>query len=111
MLTDVIDYEIIIDSILPIYEQKIKQNERIILINTEKIAEYQKLSVYYEKQVSNFNRLLENSIKISEIKDDIIKENEKRIKKDRITKTLGFIGLSIGGAVVGFGIGYITVKF
>ena len=102
-LTDLLDYELIVDSILPAYEEKDSLQTSAITLNMQKITELQKQSL-------KLKGILNNLEEIGTFKDLTIENVEKQVKKEKLKKTLGFIGSGLGGIGIGIVVG-VTVFY
>jgi len=109
-LTDLLDYELIVDSILPEYEKRDSLQTSAITLNIHKITELQKQSELCEEQNLKLKRILNNLEEIGTFKDLTIENVEKQVKKEKLKKTLGFIGSGLGGIGIGIVVG-VTVFY
>jgi len=106
LLVDVLDYEYIVDTVIPMYKKADLLNNQKITLQVSKIQELQLQSNNCEKQVKELNNILDNLKKIGAFKDLTIENVERQVKIERLKKGLGFTGAAIGGIGVGFTIGY-----
>lgn len=110
LLTDLLDYELIVDSIMPEYENRDSIQKKAISINLSKIAELQSQSENYKEQKRKLEGLIANIREIGGFKDLTIDNAEKVIKKEKIKKGLAFGGGTLGGVGLGIIIGYFLAK-
>jgi len=99
LLTDLLDYELIVDSIMPEYESRDSTQRQAITLNLSKIAELQLQSKNHKEQKEKLEGLIDNIREIGGFKDLTIENAEKVIKQEKIKK-----GLALGGGIGG-GIG------
>ena len=109
-LVDLLDYEYIIDTIIPKYEIADSLNNQIITLQLSKIEELQSQSDNCEIQKEELNKILVNLRKIGSFKDLTIENAENQVHKEKIKKGLGFTGAGLGGIGLGFTIGYFYSK-
>jgi len=94
ILNDLLEYEIA-DSILTVYKEKDSLNTKTITLQKEVIFKLMEKSENQELQIDNFQQILDNkNIEIG-LKEDIIKQQKKEIRKQKFLKFLGF-----GGSVI-----------
>lgn len=111
LLVDILDYEFIVDSIIPNYKLRDSLNSDLITLQVSKIEELQTQSDNHKQQNEQLWAVINNLKKISGFKDLTIDNAESKINLERIKKTLGFVGAGIGGVAVGAVAAYIYVKF
>jgi hypothetical protein len=111
LLVDILDYEFIVDSIIPNYKLRDSLNSNLITLQVSKIEELQSQSDNHKQQNEQLWVVIDNLKKISGFKDLTIDNAESKINLERIKKTLGFVGAGIGGVAVGAVAAYIYVKF
>lgn len=109
-LTDLLDYELLVDSVLPEYEREAALHSQAIFINIEKIKRLQSKNNASEQQVKNLEKTIENLREIGGFKDMSIEEAKKKVKKEQIKKGLGIGGGALGGVAVGVIIGFFLAK-
>lgn len=106
LLVDVLDYEYIVDTVIPMYKKADGLNNQTITLQLSKIEELQLQSDNCEAQKKELEGILGNLKKIGAFKDLTIENVEKQVKLERLKKGLGFAGAAIGGIGVGFTVGY-----
>jgi len=111
LLVDILDYEFIVDSVIPNYKLRDSLNNNLITLQVSKIEELQTQSDNYKEQNVQLWAVIDNLKKIGGFKDLTIENAESKIKIERIKKTLGFICAGVGGIAVGAVAAYIYVKF
>lgn len=110
ILTDLLDYELIVDSILPEYENRDSLQTKAITLNLSKIMELQLQSSNCDKQLDNLNAIIDNVKEIGGFKDLTIENVEKRVKQEKIKKGLALGGGTVGGVGLGIIIGFFLAK-
>jgi len=110
ILTDLLDYELIVDSIMPAYESRDSIQQKAITINLSKIAELQFQSENCEEQKLKLEGLIANIREIGGFKDLTIENAKDVIKKEKIKKGLAFGGGTLGGVGLGILIGFFLAK-
>ena len=91
ILSDLLEYEIA-DSLLLAYKEKDSLCQEIIEMQKDIFI---KLSIKSDNQqsiIENFEDMLSNNKKEIELKDNVIKTQEKEIRKQKRLKIVGFIG-------------------
>jgi len=110
LLTDLVDYELIVDSIMPEYESRDSIQRTAITINLSKIGELQLQSENYQEQKLKLEALIGNIREIGGFKDLTIDNAETLIKKEKIKKGLALGGGISGGVGLGILIGVFLAK-
>lgn len=105
LLTDLLDYELIVDSIMPEYEHRDSTQKKAITLNLAKIAELQLQSKNCKEQKEKLEGLIANIREIGGFKDLTIDNAKDVIKKEKIKKGLAFGGGITGGIGLGILIG------
>jgi len=110
ILTDLLDYELIVDSILPEYERNDSLHTKAIVLNIAKIKELQLQSDNQVEQLKNLNSIIDNVKEIDGFKDLTIENAKDVIKKEKIKKGLALGGGIGGGVGLGIIIGFFLAK-
>ena len=110
LLTDLLDYELIVDSIMPEYENRDSIQKTAITINLSKIGELQLQSDNCIEQKRLLEGLIENIREIGGFKDLTIDNAKDVIKKEKLKKGLAFGGGTLGGVGLGILIGFFLAK-
>lgn len=110
ILTDLLDYELIVDSILPEYERKDSLHNRVITLNLTKIAELQLQSDNQKEQLKNLNAIIDNVKEINGFKDLTVENAKKAVKTEKIKKGLALGGGTLGGVGLGIILGFFLAK-
>ena len=105
-LTDLLDYELIIDSVLPEYEREAGLHSHAIFLNIGKIKRLQSKHSASEQQIKNLEDYIDNLQEIGGFKDMTIEEAEKAVKKEKVKKGLALGGGTLGGVGLGIIIGF-----
>lgn len=105
-LTDLLDYELIVDSILPGYTKRASLQTSAITLNIKKIKELQKQSELCDEQNLRLQGILNNLEEIGTFKDLTIENVEKQVRREKLKKTFGFIGAGLGGLAAGIIVGF-----
>jgi len=91
ILNDLLEYEIV-DSLLIVYKEKDSLNTNTITLQKDIIIKLTKKSNNHDVQISNFETILANKDKELFLKEDIVKQQKKEIRKQKFLKILGFTG-------------------
>jgi hypothetical protein len=91
ILEDVLKYEYT-DSLLSVYKEKDSLQTNTINIQKEVLMNMGKEKINLEGIISNLEGVIENKEGELLLKDDIIKQQKKEIRKQKFLKTLGFSG-------------------
>ena len=91
ILSDLMEYEIV-DSLLLVYKEKDSLNTTTITLQKDVIVKLTKKSHNQQIQIDNFQTILDNKNGEILLKDDIIKQQKKEIRKQKFLKILGFAG-------------------
>lgn len=108
--SDLIDYNLLRDSIIPEYEREVTLYSQTTLLNIGKIKKLESKNMASEQQINNLKDYINNLQEIGGFKDMTIEEAEKAIKKEKIKKGLGIGGGALGGVGVGIIIGFFLAK-
>lgn len=109
-LTDLLDYELLVDSVLPEYEREADLHSHAIWLNIGKIKRLQSKNNASDKQIANLEKFIVNLQEIGGFKDMTIEEAEKAVKKEKIKKGLALGGGTLGGVGLGIIIGFFLAK-
>jgi len=109
-LTDLLDYELIVDSVLPQYVREAALHNHAIFLNIGKIKKLQSKNNASEGQIKNLEDRLDNLEEITGYKDMTIEEAKKAIKKEKLKKGLGIGGGALGGLLLGVIIGVLMSR-
>ena len=91
LLRDVLYYEYV-DSLYMEYKERDSLNTNTIVIQKNILDGYVQKVTNIKLMNDNLNLVLSNKNSELTLKDDIIKQQKKEIRKQKILKTLGFIG-------------------
>ena len=91
ILSDLMEYEIV-DSLLQVYKEQDSLNTTTITLQKDVIVKLSKKSNNQQTQIDNFQTILDNKNAEITLKDDIIKQQKKEIRKQKFLKILGFTG-------------------
>lgn len=94
LLEDVLHYEYA-DSLLNIYIDKDSLNNKRFEIQKTTILKLTQLNTNQSEIIDNLNEVVKNKDSENNLKDDIIKQQDKEIKKQKILKKFGF-----GGSII-----------
>jgi len=94
ILTDVLNYQLA-DSLVKEYEAKDKEKSKIITLQKEAIVKLTEKSENQEAQIANLELIIKNKDTEIGYKDEIIKQQKKAIRKQKVLKILGFSGAII----------------
>jgi len=91
ILSDVLNYQIA-DSLVKVYEQKDKENGNIILIQKSVITNLTEKCENQEKQLKILEEIIGNKDSEILLLNDVIKQQKKEIRKQKLLKIAGFSG-------------------
>jgi len=91
ILNDLLEYEIV-DSLITVYKEKDSLNTNTITLQKDIIVKLTQKSENQSVQISNFQSILDNKDQELLLKEDIIKQQKKEIRKQKLLKILGFTG-------------------
>ena len=91
ILSDLLEYEIV-DSLLSVYKERDTLNTNTIILQKDIIVKLTQKSENQSVQISNFQSILDNKNQELLFKEDIIKQQKKEIRKQKLLKILGFTG-------------------
>ena len=91
ILTDVLNYRIA-DSLVNVYELMDKENKEIILVQKNAIIKLTEKSENQEKQLKILESLISNKDSEILLLNDIIKQQKREIRKQKLLKIAGFSG-------------------
>jgi len=91
ILSDLLEYEIV-DSLLSVYKERDTLNTNTIILQKDIIVKLTQKSENQSVQISNFQSILDNKDQELLLKEDIIKQQKKEIRKQKFLKILGFTG-------------------
>lgn len=91
ILNDLLEYEIA-DSLLTAYKEKDSLNSNTISLQKDIIFKLVEKSDNQQTQIDNFQTILDHKNKEIELKEDIIKQQKKEIRKQKFFKLVGFTG-------------------
>lgn len=91
ILNDLLEYEIV-DSLLSVYKEKDSLNTNTIILQKDIIVKLTQKSTNQDIQISNFESILTNKDKELFLKEDILKQQKKEIRKQKFLKIIGFTG-------------------
>jgi len=94
LLEDVLHYEYA-DSLLNVYIDKDSLNNKRFEIQKTTILKLTQLNTNQSEIIDNLGEVVKNKDSENNLKDDIIKQQDKEIKKQKILKKFGF-----GGSIV-----------
>lgn len=94
LLEDVLHYEYA-DSLLNVYIDKDSLNNKRFEIQKTTILKLTQLNTNQSEIIDNLNEVVKNKDSENNLKDDIIKQQDKEIKKQKILKKFGF-----GGSII-----------
>ena len=94
ILTDVLNYQLA-DSLVKEYEAKDKEKSKIITLQKEAIVKLTEKSENQEAQIANLELIIKNKDTEIGYKDEIIKQQKKEIRKQKVLKIVGFSGAII----------------
>jgi hypothetical protein len=106
-LEDLLDYELIVDSVIPNYIKRVDGLESKLSISLDKIRELSLQNTTKDKIILNNEEIFQNLKKLYKFKDLTIEELEKQRRLDKLKNTLGGFGVGIGGVGLGIGIGFL----
>ena len=91
ILSDLMEYEVV-DSLLLVYKEKDSLNTNTITLQKDIIVKLTQKSDNQQIQIDNFQTILDNKNEEILLKEDIIKQQKKEIRKQKFLKILGFTG-------------------
>tara|TARA_R110000782_G_scaffold114483_2_gene204577 strand:+ start:396 stop:734 length:339 start_codon:yes stop_codon:yes gene_type:complete len=91
VLSDLLEYEIV-DSLLTVYKDKDTLNTNTIALQKDIIIKLTQKSLNTQNIIDNFEYILQNKDIELQVKNLIIDNQKKEIKKEKRLKILGFIG-------------------
>jgi hypothetical protein len=91
ILNDLLEYEIA-DSLLTAYKEKDSLNSNTISLQKDIIFKLVEKSDNQQVQIDNFQTILDHKNEEIELKEDIIKQQKKEIRKQKFFKLIGFTG-------------------
>ena len=91
VLSDLLEYEIV-DSLLTVYKDKDSLNTNTISLQKDVIVKLTQKSENQQSIIDNFEQILHNKDIELNLKNQVIKAQEKEIKKQKRLKIVGFIG-------------------
>ena len=91
VLSDLLEYEIV-DSLLTVYKDKDSLNTNTITLQKDVIVKLTQKSENQQSIIDNFEQILHNKDIELNLKNQVIKAQEKEIKKQKRLKIVGFIG-------------------
>lgn len=91
ILSDLLQYEIT-DSILEIYKERDSLNVNTITLQKNIITNMSSQNSNLKGVILNMERILENKTDEILLKEDIIEDQKKLIRKQKFQKVIGFIG-------------------
>ena len=91
ILNDLLEYEIA-DSLLTAYKEKDSLNSNTISLQKDIIFKLVEKSDNQQVQINNFQTILDHKNEEIELKEDIIKQQKKEIRKQKFFKLIGFTG-------------------
>jgi hypothetical protein len=89
LLEDVLKYQYA-DSLLSVYKEQDSLNTRVITLQKDVIVKMTEEKMNLEQIVENLERVIANKNTELALKDDIIKQQKKSIRKQKIQKVIGF---------------------
>lgn len=89
ILADVLNYQVS-DSLVKVYESKDKENANIILIQKNVIVKLTEKSENQEKQLKIFEEIIGNKDTEISLLNDVIKQQKREIRKQKLLKIGGF---------------------
>ena len=91
ILNDLLEYEIV-DSLITVYKEKDSLNTNTIILQKDIIVKLTQKSENQSVQINNFQSILDNKDQELLLQEDIIKQQKKEIRKQKLLKILGFTG-------------------
>ena len=91
ILNDLLEYEIA-DSLLTVYKEQDSLSKETITLQKDIIFKLVEKSDNQQVQIDNFQTILDHKNKEIELKEDIIKQQKKEIRKQKFFKLIGFTG-------------------
>lgn len=111
LLEDLLDYEIIRDSVIPNYARKTNELKTQLSISLEKIQELMLQNKNLTQTNKNNEEIIANVKEMYNFKDLTIDEMKNKRKTDNIIKTFGGIGAGVGGVGLGIMIGFFIFNY
>jgi len=106
-LEDLLDYEIIQDSVIPNYVKQVGGLEAQLSISLDKINELIAQNKTKDTIILNQNEMLDNIKQMYNFKDMTVDGLKKQIKTTKIKNIFGGLGVGLGGVGIGIGIGFL----
>ena len=94
ILTDILNYQIA-DSIISEYEAKDKESSKVITLQKNVILKLNDELANDEARIAALEGVIKNKDVEITFKDDVIKNQKKEIRKQKVLKILGFSGAII----------------
>jgi len=91
VLSDLLEYEIV-DSLLTVYKGKDTLNTNTITLQKDVIVKLTQKSENQQSIIDNFEQILANKNTEIDIKNQVIEQQKKEIRKQKALKIVGFIG-------------------
>ena len=91
ILNDLLEYEIA-DSLLTVYKEQDSLSKETITLQKDIIFKLVEKSDNQQVQIDNFQTILDHKNEEIELKEDIIKQQKKEIRKQKFFKLIGFTG-------------------
>jgi len=91
ILNDLLEYEIA-DSLLTVYKEQDSLSKETITLQKDIIFKLVEKSDNQQVQIDNFQTILDHKNEEIELKEDIIKQQKKEIRKQKFFKLMGFTG-------------------
>jgi len=89
LLNDVLEYEYT-DSLLTVYMERDSLNTQTITLQKIILSKLSRTNDNLETMLSNLEQVIENKDTEMLLKDDIIKQQKKEIRKQKVLKVIGF---------------------
>lgn len=94
LLRDVLYYEYV-DSLLTVYKERDSLNTQTITLQKEVLMKMGQEKQNLQQMIDNFETIVANKDSELLLKDDIIKQQKKEIRKQKVLKIVGFAGTII----------------
>ena len=91
LLRDVLYYEYV-DSLLNVYKERDSLNTQTITLQKEVLMKMGQEKQNLQQMIDNFETIVTNKDSELLLKDDIIKQQKKEIRKQKVLKIVGFAG-------------------
>ena len=91
VLGDLLEYEVV-DSLLTIYKEKDSLTQNVISMQKDVFLKLSIKSGNQQSVIDNLEQIQSNKDTEINLKDEIIKDQEREIKKQKTLKIMGFIG-------------------